>query len=63
MHEISQVKMSLKFAFTHREQHSETDNANEIPTITSYILVTDCTLHIFFPLEDTVCWNVVTESK
>lgn len=33
MHEISQVKISLKFAFTHREQHSETDNANEILTL------------------------------
>lgn len=55
MHEISQVKMSLQFAFTDSEQHSETDmqmNFSQCPTITNYILVTDCTRVNF--IEDTV---------
>lgn len=58
MHEISQVKMSLQFAFTDSEQHSETDmqmNFSQCPTITNYILVTDCTRVNF--IEDTVYWN------
>lgn len=66
MHEISQVKVSLEFAFTDGEQHSQSDmqiKFSQCPTITSYIVVTDCKLVNFYPHEDRMYINVITESK
>lgn len=55
MHDISRGKMSLEFAFTGEVQHSETDM--QILTITSYILVIDCTCVNLCSLEDTMYIN------
>lgn len=69
MQEISQVKVSLEFAFTDGEQHSETDMQmtflRKCPTITSYILAADDKLAICFkfPIRSRIHKYVITESN